>query len=56
LIPDNFSLDELIKYNIEFSEDNDPDFAKSELKGIVALRDSLNSIPDENFIVILTVG
>lgn len=56
LVPDNFSLDELIKYNIEFSEDNDPEFAKGELKGIAALRDSLNSIPDDYHIMILMVG
>lgn len=55
LVPNNFSLDELINYNIEFSEDNDPDFAKGELKGIAAIRDSLKAIPDENYLVILTV-
>ena len=56
LNPNNYSLDELIAYNIEFSEDNDPEFAKGELKGIAALRDNLNTIPDENYIVILTIG
>jgi hypothetical protein len=56
LIPEKYSLDDLIAYNVEFSEDNDPEFAKGELKGIRALRDSLNAIPDDNYIVILTVG
>jgi len=56
LIPGKYSLDDLIAYNVEFSEDNDPEFAKGELKGISALRDSLNAIPDDNYIVILTVG
>ena len=56
LVPANYSLDELVEYNVEFSEDNDPEFAKAELKGIAAIRESLKSIPDDNFVVILSVG
>ena len=50
------SIEELIKFNVEFSEDNDPEFAKSELKGILALRESLNSISEDKDVVILTIG
>ena len=56
LNPDNFSLDELITFNTEFSEDNDMEFAKAEIEAIKLLRDNLNLLTGDNNVILLNVG
>lgn len=53
---DKFSADELIAFNKDFSEDDDPELAKAEIEGIRALRDSLNQLTGNNQVVLLSVG
>jgi hypothetical protein len=55
LSPERFSLEELIAFNKEFSEDDDPELAKAELEGIKALRENLEAIEDDTRVVILSV-
>ncbi len=56
LNPDNFTVDELISFNKDFSEQEDPVLAEAELAGIKALRESLELLKDDNQIVLLSVG
>jgi hypothetical protein len=53
---ENFSTDELIAFNKEFSEDEDPESAKVEIEGIKALRDSLAQLTGDDQVVLLSVG
>jgi hypothetical protein len=56
LNPDDFTIDELIAFNKDFSEQDDPVLAEAELAGIKALKDSLDQLSSDNQIVLLTVG
>jgi hypothetical protein len=56
LIADKFSTDELIAFNKDFSENDDPELAKAEIEGIKALRDSLDQLTGDNQVVLLSVG
>lgn len=56
LNPDNFSLDELITFNKEFSEDDDVELAKAEMEGIRFLRDNLSILTDDTKVILLSVG
>jgi hypothetical protein len=56
LNPDIFSLDELIAFNKEFSEDDEVELAKAEMEGIRFLRDNLSLLTDDTKVVLLTVG
>jgi hypothetical protein len=51
-----FSTDELIAFNKDFSENEDPELAKGEIEGIRALRDSLDQLTGDNQVVLLSVG
>ena len=53
---DRFNLEELIAFNKDFSEDEDPELAKAEIEGIKALRDSLEQLQGDNHVVLLSVG
>ena len=53
---DKFNTDELIAFNKDFSEDDDPELAKAEIEGIKALRDSLDQLTGDNEVVLLSVG
>ena len=53
---DRFSADELIAFNKDFSENDDPELAKAEIEGIRALRDSLDQLTRDNQVVLLSVG
>jgi len=53
---DNFNLEELITFNKNFSEDDDPELAKAELEGIRALQESLAQLNGDNQVVLLSVG
>lgn len=56
LDPDKFSRDELIAFNKEFSENDDPEFANAQIDGIRALRDSLDQLIGDNYVILLSVG
>ena len=53
---EKFNLDELIAFNKDFSENEDPELAKAEIEGIKALRDSLAQVTGDNQVVLLSVG
>ena len=53
---DKFSTAELIVFNKEFSEDDDPELAKAEIEGIKALPHSLNQLTGDHQVVLLSVG
>lgn len=56
LVVDNFSTDELIAFNKEFSAEDGLELAEAEMEGIKALRENLKLIIDDNHVVMLTVG
>lgn len=56
LSPDKFTLDELIEFNKDFSEEDDPELAKAEIEGVKALRDNLDLLTDDNHVILLSVG
>jgi translation initiation factor 2B subunit (eIF-2B alpha/beta/delta family) len=56
LNPDNFTTNELIDFNKEFSEEDDPELAKAEIEGIKALRDSLELLNDDTKVILLSIG
>jgi hypothetical protein len=51
-----FSKDELIAFNKDFSEDDDPELATAEIEGIKALRDSLAQLTGDDHVILLSVG
>jgi len=55
LSPDKFTPEELIAFNKEFSEQDDPDLATAEIDGIEALQKSLGSLTDESNVILLSV-
>lgn len=52
----NFTIEELIEFNKEFSEDSDPEFAKAGLEGVKAISQNLEKLTDNSKVIILTVG
>jgi hypothetical protein len=56
LSPDKYTVEELIEFNKDFSEEDDPELAKAEIEGIRALRDNLNLLSDDNQVILLSVG
>lgn len=56
LNPDHFSVDELIEFNVSFSDESAPQLAEAEIEGIKALRDHLQELSDDSQIVLLSVG
>jgi hypothetical protein len=56
LLADKFTLDELIEFNKEFYDDDDPELVKAELEGIRSLKENLELIPDDSYVVLLSVG
>ncbi|MFA6463320.1 MAG: hypothetical protein WCT51_04765 [Candidatus Shapirobacteria bacterium] len=56
LDPDNFTIDELITFNKEFSEDDDMEFAKAEIDAIKLLQDNLKLLTGDNIVILLNVG
>jgi hypothetical protein len=56
LSPENFSEKELIDFNKDFSEEDDPELAKAQREGIRALRDSLLLLTDDTKVILLTIG
>ena len=56
LSPDIYSEKELIDFNKDFSEEDDPELAKAQLEGIQALRDSLILLTDDTKVILLTIG
>lgn len=53
---ENFNETELIAFNKEFSEDESPELAKSEMDGIKFIRESLMELKNDKEVVILNVG
>lgn len=56
LNPGNFTMEELITFNKDFSEDDDPELAKAEIAGIKMLRDSLELLTGDHQVILLSVG
>lgn len=56
LNPDHFTLNELIEFNKEFSEESDPQLAEAEIEGIKALRNHLELLTDDSQVILLSVG
>jgi hypothetical protein len=56
LTEDKFSTEELIAFNKDFSENEDPELAKAEMEGIKALRNSLHQLTGDNQVILLSVG
>jgi ketopantoate hydroxymethyltransferase len=52
----NITMEELIEFNKEISEDSDPEFAKAELEGVKAISENLEKLTDDSKVIILTVG
>lgn len=52
----NITIEELIEFNKEFSEDSDPEFAKAELEGVKAISENLEKLTDDSKVIILTIG
>jgi hypothetical protein len=55
LSPQNFPIHELINFNKDFSESDDPELASVQLEGIAALKESLDSITSSDFAVLLFI-
>lgn len=55
LSPDKYTIEELIEFNKDFSEEDDPELAKAEIEGIRTLQDSLSLLTDENQVILLSV-
>jgi len=53
--PENFSEQELLEFNIEFSEDDDPEAGKELLEAVNVLHSNLKEVKD-NEILLLSVG
>jgi hypothetical protein len=56
LSPDKFMVDELIEFNKDFSEQDDPELARAEIEGIKSLKENLELIVDDSHVVILSIG
>jgi hypothetical protein len=56
LTAEKFSTEELIAFNKDFSENDDPELAQAEIEGIKALRDCLDQLTGDNQVVLLSVG
>jgi len=56
LNPDSFSLEELIAFNKDFSEEDDPELAKAEIEGIKMIQEGLKELTADNQVVLLNVG
>lgn len=56
LNPENYSKKELIDFNKNFSDEDDPELAKAEMEGIKALQDSLSLLKDDTKVVLLTIS
>jgi hypothetical protein len=52
---DKFTTEELIAFNKDFSEDDEPELAKAEIEGIKALRDGLSQLTGDNQVVLLSM-
>jgi hypothetical protein len=56
LFAENFTNEELIQFNKEFSQEDDLEIAQAEKAGIDAIRKSLELLMDNSKVVLLTVG
>jgi hypothetical protein len=56
LTPDQFSADEIVAFNKDFSENDDLELVKAEIEGIKALRDVLDQLTGDDQVVLLSVG
>ncbi|MBJ7428025.1 MAG: hypothetical protein JHD28_03580 [Bacteroidia bacterium] len=56
LFADNFTNEELIQFNKEFSHEDDLELVQAEKAGIEAIRKSLEQLNDNNKVVLLTIG
>ncbi len=56
LNPDQFTVEELIEFNKEFSGNEDPALAEVQLEGIRALRFYLQQINNETEVALLSIG
>jgi len=56
LFADNFTNEELIQFNKEFSHEDDLELVQAEKAGIEAIRKSHEQLNDNNKVVLLTIG
>jgi hypothetical protein len=56
LAPELFTPEELLTFNREFAEENDPALVEAELAGIKALRDCLALLQDDKHVILLAIG
>lgn len=56
LIAEEFSVEELIAFNKDFSGNDDPEWARAEIEGIRALHDSLGQLSGDDQVVLLSIG
>lgn len=56
LTPEQFTTEELLAFNIDFVEDDDPALVEGEILGIKAIRDSLTMLVDDSHVILLSIG
>jgi hypothetical protein len=56
LDPENFSIEELITFNADFSEDVDAELAHAEMEGISALHNGLSQLAGDVDVLLLSIG
>ncbi|MBF0598376.1 hypothetical protein [Faecalibacter rhinopitheci] len=52
----NFNVDELVKFNIDFSEEDDNELAENQIEAANALKTCLNELNDDSEVVLLNIG
>ncbi|GHN03258.1 hypothetical protein WSM22_47470 [Cytophagales bacterium WSM2-2] len=52
----NFTKEELVAFNKTFSEDDDPELANAEIECIRTLKDNLEALPDDNHVIVVSIG
>lgn len=56
LSPENYTLQELIKFNTVFSEENDSELATEQMHGLKVIQESLDILTDLNQVILLSIG
>jgi hypothetical protein len=56
LSPEKFTMNELVAFNTDFSNDPDPELATAQLAGIRTLHDCLMQLTDDSHVVVVSIG
>jgi hypothetical protein len=54
-VPENYTLEEIMEFNKELCDDESADLAKSMLKGLKILKENMEAIPDNDFLLLLSL-